>query len=240
MLIALLSSSLLAVLAIVAVHVLAAYAPFAALKRGNWQSFAGGAAAAYVFLHVLPLLSSMPETLAVSNGRWPGGEWVFVAALAGTCAFLALDGRAKRAGGGGTFDFWAHTAAFSVYNLLVGYMLVANPYASLLDTLLYQAALVLHFAVIDQISRERHPRLHDTCGRWIMAASVLIGWGVGHWGITNVTLAGVAFAFLAGGMILNVLKEELSTVTPSRLTPFLAGAALFGAVFLLARAEGVL
>lgn len=241
-----LSQPLFAVAAIAAVHIFAAYSPFAPLKRGGWHAFASGAAAAYVFLHVLPLLNSMSSGLTDDDAFWPGGEWVFVAALAGTCAFLAIEsytrpeGRAR--GSVDTprrerLDFWLHVAAFALYNLLVGYMLVENPYGGLLDTLLYQAALVLHFAAIDQASRERHQALHDRIGRWIMAAAVVIGWGIGQFGIDNVHLAGLAFAFLAGGMILNVLKEELATVGPARLAPFLGGATIFAGILLIARAN---
>lgn len=43
-----------------------------------------------------------------------------------------------------------------------------------------------------------------------------------------------AFAFLAGGMILNVLKEELPEERESRFTAFLSGAAGYAALLLLA------
>jgi hypothetical protein len=40
----------------------------------------------------------------------------------------------------------------------------------------------------------------------------------------------VLFAFLAGGVILNVLKEELPEERQSRYLPFAAGAAVYAAL----------
>jgi zinc transporter ZupT len=51
--------------------------------------------------------------------------------------------------------------------------------------------------------------------------------------ISEAALA-VLFAFLAGGVVMNVLKEELPEERESRFWAFVLGAALYSAVLLLA------
>lgn len=225
--------------ALVVVHLFAGRGPFRELKRGAWLSFSGGAAAAYIFLYLLPILNDMSYELAADDGFWPDGEWIFVAALAGTCVFHVIEVYARRGDDStrpnGDPRFWAQIGAFALYNVLVGALFVVKPYASTLDAIIYQSALILHFAVIDLSLRERHPQTYDRFGRWIMAGAVVLGWGVGHFGITHLRASGLAFAFLAGGMILNVLKEELSETARVSLVPFAAGAGVFALLFLVAR-----
>lgn len=232
---------LLSAVSLMCVHLLAARRPLSDLQNGPWLSFSGGAAAAYVFLHILPGLAGMSVALAHDDHPWPGGEWVFVGALAGACAFHAAEDYTARAEerGEATRDlrFWTHIGAFSLYNLLIGAMLVIYPERNLLDAALYQAALILHFAVLDQSFRRRHKGAYDIAARWILAGAVAVGFLVGHKGLDQLHAAGLAFAFLAGGMVLNVLKRELSDAGNSSLPAFLGGALVFGAIFLVARLE---
>lgn len=70
-------------------------------------------------------------------------------------------------------------------------------------------------------------------GRWVLAAAILVGWAAGL--ATNVGEAaiGVLFVFLAGGVVLNVLKEELPEERRSRFLPFVLGAAGYSLLLLL-------
>ncbi len=56
---------------------------------------------------------------------------------------------------------------------------------------------------------------------------MLVGWAVGV--ATDVPERAIALvlAFVAGGVILNVLKEELPAEREARFAPFVAGAVLF-------------
>lgn len=231
--------SAVAVLTLVCVHLFAARGAMHRLSRGPFLSFSGGAAAAYVFLYILPVIYQLASELPYEDGLWPDGEWVFVAALAGTCLFHAVEMQARRAvckgSQVGALRFWVNLAAFALYNLLVGALLVIKPYANVVDALVHQIALILHFAVVDATLRARHPEGYDRIGRWVMAGAVAIGWTVGLLGMEYTLVPGLALAFLAGGMILNVLKEELTETENAALMPFLTGAGLFAILFLAAR-----
>lgn len=231
--------SALAALALMAVHLLAAREPLRSFARGRRLSFAGGAAAAYVFLYILPIINRMASEVPGEDARWADGEWIFVATLAGTCLYHAAQvyGRHKEADSGPlrTLRQRLNLAAFALYNLLIGALLVLKPYANGVDALVHQMALGLHFAVLGVTLRERDPDSYDRFGRWVMVASVAAGWAIGTLDLLPTSVMGLAFAFLAGGMILNVLKEEMSQLDDAGPLPFLAGAASFAVLFLAAR-----
>lgn len=68
----------------------------------------------------------------------------------------------------------------------------------------------------------------------MLAGCVLLGWLVG-W-MVEVPRAAVdgLFAFLAGGVVLNVMKEELPEERRSRFGAFLLGVIGYGALLLIA------
>ena len=67
----------------------------------------------------------------------------------------------------------------------------------------------------------------------MLAAAIIAGWGVGLATEIGEAAIGVLFAFLAGGVVLNVLKEELPEERRSRFLPFLIGASGYALLLLL-------
>lgn len=91
----------------------------------------------------------------------------------------------------------------------------------------------LHFIINDQGLRECHGAVYDH--RRLLAGAPLAGWAVGVLvRLSPVTIATI-FAFLAGSIILNVLKEELPEERESRFWALGTGATVFGALLLLSR-----
>ena len=91
----------------------------------------------------------------------------------------------------------------------------------------------LHFIVNDEGLREQHGWTYHRYGRWLLAAAPVVGYLVGLSTQVSPLLLSSLFAFLAGGVILNVLKEELPEDRQSRFWAFAAGAALYSALLLL-------
>ncbi len=80
--------------------------------------------------------------------------------------------------------------------------------------------------------REHHKRDYQRFGRWILVAAIVVGWIIGlATEISEVALA-VLIAFLAGGVILNVLKEELPEERESRSSAFVIGVVAYTALLL--------
>ncbi|WP_306752797.1 hypothetical protein [Paracoccus actinidiae] len=223
--------------------------------RSIWLSLAGGVSVAYVFVHFMPELAASQEKVAEAVGGEgtliPAERHVFLIALAGLLTFyglhrLAQTSRSKRAGeqvngGRGSHTeaatssrvFWIHMASFAVYNLLVGYLLLHREEMTLDGLAFFAAAMALHFVVTDYGLHEDHKASYRQIGRWILAAAVIGGWLLGL--VTEVHEAAIATltAFLGGGVVLNVLKEEVPSERQSRFWAFAAGAAGYAALLLM-------
>ena len=98
----------------------------------------------------------------------------------------------------------------------------------------FAVAMALHFLTTDYGLREDFRQGWMRTGRWTLSAAVLVGWALG----ALVTLPEIAIlgaiAILGGGVILNVLKEELPEERQSRFGALLAGAAGYTALLAFA------
>ncbi len=215
------------------------------LPRSRWLSFAGGISVAYVFLHIFPELEAAQANLA---DVWPVAGWLehhaYLVALIGLTIFYALERMIRRAGASagvsgqnepgspaGKGVFWLHIVSFALYNGLIGYLLVHREEQDLRGLVFYAVAMTLHFLVNDYGLRRDHKVAYRRTGRWILAAAILAGWLLGLATQISMAAVGLLFALLAGGVILNVLKEELPQERQSRLLPFVLG--VFGYAALL-------
>ncbi len=130
--------------------------------------------------------------------------------------------------------FWLHVSSFALYNALIGYLLLHREEPGLWNLTLFAFAMGVHFVVNDFGLREDHKGAYDGYGRWVLAAAVFAGWVVGLVSEISEAALAVLFAFLAGGVVMNVLKEELPEERESRFWAFVLGAGLYAAVLLVA------
>ena len=93
--------------------------------------------------------------------------------------------------------------------------------------------MTLKFVVNDHGLHELHRQRYDTLGRWLLAAVVLPGWSIRYLFRFPELVPVVLQAILAGGVLLNVLKEELPAARQSRYWAFGAGALGYAALLLL-------
>ena len=214
------------------------------VPRSRWLSGASGISVAYVFAHVLPDLARSQETLReYARGVFGFVEHqVYLIALLGMIAFYGLERLAKRsrarsAGAGGADAtearvFSVHVGSFALYNLLIGYLLIHREQPDLRSLLLFSAAMATHFLVNDFGLRQDHKHRYDRYGRWLLATAVLLGWAVGAATRVHRAVVAVLFSFLAGGVIVNVLKEELPEERKSNFWSFATGAVAYAALLL--------
>ncbi|WP_026736277.1 membrane protein [Fischerella sp. PCC 9605] len=213
------------------------------IPRSRWLSFGSGVSVAYVFVHILPELSQAQETIQNIDFRIAFLEHhVYLVALVGLSVFYALERLAKRSRQNnqkaGQRDitssgvFWIHIASFGVYNALIGYLLLHREEPGIESLLLFFFAMALHFVVNDNGLREHHKEIYDRIGRWLLAAAIIVGWVIGSGTEIHRAAVAVLFAFLAGGVVLNVLKEELPEERESRFWAFALGAVSYAALLL--------
>jgi len=238
-------ASFIAVSGFVLVHLLAVKLQFLdGTPRSIWLSIAGGVSVAYVFIHVLPELSAGQESVAQA---WEGApafleHHVYLIALLGLAVFYGLDRLAlasrQRQRDAGTGDqtssgvFWIHIGSFAIYNLLIGYLLLHREQPGWFSLAIFFVAMALHFIVTDHSLREHHKGAYLGIGRYILAAAVALGWMIGLMAEVSEAFIAALFAFLAGGVMLNVLKEELPEERQSRYWAFTVGVAAYAALLL--------
>ena len=211
--------------------------------RSRWLSIGSGISVAYVFVHLLPELSEAQETINRTFGESFNflKNHVYLVALLGLAVFYGLERAAKvsrqhnrKAGKGDVTEagvFWLHMSSFAVYNALIGYLLLHREQPGIQSLLFFFFAMALHFLVNDHGLRENHKDAYDRVGRWVLAAAI-VGWAIGSG--TEVSSAAIALllAFLAGGVIFNVLKEELPEERQSCFWAFALGAGIYAALLL--------
>jgi len=242
-------TSAFAALSFIAVHLFIGRLRFLEGRpRHALLSAAGGIAVAYVFLDVLPELAVHQRTFARELGLTDSAAeaYVYLLALLGLVVFYGLEstarrsrGRRRRTTGESRLEREVkgmHLASFFFFNFLIGYLLLHREQTGALSLSLYAAAMILHLATSDFGQREEHADDYDAETRWVLAAGIAVGWTVGALDAhVPPIVIGFLFAFLAGGVIMNTLKDELPEDRGSRFLPFAGGAAAFTTLLLLLR-----
>lgn len=239
-------SSLLAVLGLAAIHLFGGRLRFLnVIPRSRLLSLAGGMAVAYVFLRILPSLEQVQRGVGreVGDALHVPNHSMYVVALAGLIAFYGLERvaeksrkeRFERTGDDcpGPFAFWVNMLSYAVVNFLVGYLLLGRELLGRRRVALFFLAMALWFVVNDHGLRVAHRERYHRVGRWLLMAALLAGWGVSLAALFPPVAISLALAFVGGGVILNVLKEELPRERESRFWAFAVGAAGYSALLLV-------
>lgn len=217
-------------LLLASVHVLPGHLRTAlGVGRSRWLSAAGGAAVAYVFLHLLPEISAAHGRHGVAGERW-----LFLSALLGLSAAYGLESFARRHEDEAPRGAFAlHLTGLALYNAVIGLLLARRGEGETGELLLFAGAMALHLLASDFALRLERRAAWDQAGRWVLALAVPAGWGAGAAFDLPPGVVDAVFAFLAGGLVLDVIKEELPEERKGDFPAFALGAAAYGALLLL-------
>ncbi len=203
-------------------------------------SFAGGIAAAYVFLHMLPELAegnqAIGEALQSQVPTTPLIDLaIFAVALVGFVFFYGLERRAERSAEGSDEPsaemFRLHLASFAMKNAVIVYTMPLRLRTGVAFALLFSLAIGLHFLLTDRGLRRNYPRRFSSRGRYVLAGALLLGWlAVALAAPTSAVLVAVMNGFLGGAILLNVFKEEIPEGRGSSFGWFVIGTAVYGVV----------
>lgn len=238
-------TSLVAIIALALVHVFVGRLRILeGTPRSAWLSIAGGVSVAYVFVHLLPELNEAQVALegALAEELAFLEHHVYLLALVGLALFYGLERaavtarRRPRPAGEKVASpgiFWLHVISFAAYNALIGYLIQERGEDEGNQPLmLFAIAMGLHFVANDYGLRGHYRGQYDRIARWVFAAAVLLGWMIGLTGTISEEARSTLLALLAGGVVLNVLKEELPEERESRFWAFAIGAAAYTALLL--------
>jgi hypothetical protein len=201
------------------------------LNHQSLLSFAGGAAAALIFIHLLPGITLYEGSLREAVPLTAGG---YLIALAGLIVYYTIEHWARCARDTrGDKVFFMHMSLFALYGAIIGFLMLEEHTDPIGPKLLFAVVVALHMTVNDEMLRKHHEQQYDRFGAWILSGSVLVGAAVGHFFDSPDWLAAILHAFFAGAILLNVLKEEVPPEEEGRLRPLLFGVVLFVVLFLL-------
>jgi len=207
--------------------------------HGRFLSFATGISVAYVFVHVLPVLSAIRElhTGLPDEFHKTFPEYsVYLWAMAG---FLVFDGLemadSPRPAANPDHSFsWrlgAHIAGFAVYAWLLSYLMVWTGKAA--EALgLYAVAMAMHILPVSLNLRAHEPKAYDRFGAPLLALASLAGWVCARTLPIPTPVLLDLVAFVAGGVIVNSVIVELSQKREGRYVFFLSGTVVYSALLL--------
>ena len=208
--------------------------------RRRALSAAGGAAVAYVFIHLLPDLAQASDTFVkiTADQSLPKPAYrVYAAALTGFVLFYGLEhmvhwsrqsGRREESDYGIRDPiFLLHIGGFALYAWLISYLMVRGIDEKSVPILIYGIAMGLHFLSTSYSLYHEHGRLYDICGRWILAGAVLAGWACGALTEFPKTVVITMLGLVSGGVVMNSMLVELPGEEEGKFLPFCIGAAAY-------------
>ena len=227
-------ASILCVMAIASAHWLASkVAKQPDCEQVRWASFGGGAGIAYVFVHLLPELASHGQALSKAPGMetfapTPITEaLLFLIALAGIMVTYSIDVLASHERQAGRIAGSLHTLHFAAISYLYAYSLPSLISTGLAYGILFTIAISAHVLLADRTMAARHPAIFRTRLRWVGTAALVLGLlhaALFH-PLDDLHLA-IATAYLGGGLLMAVFREEIPAVNRTRLGWFVTGSVL--------------
>jgi hypothetical protein len=207
--------------------------------RRSIISFSAGAAAAYVFVHLMPELHGAHRAFveSVSIPLHLEGVIIYFVALIGFLVFYGLDNlrsslhKADEASKT-RLAFRFHVGGFAAYVWLMAYLLVDNLEKTLTAIGTYAVAIFLHLLTIDHSLREEHGAAYDRVGRYVLAGMALLGWGVALLFALPHHVVALLVAFISGAIIMNSVIMELPSEKDGRFLPFLIGGIVYGLILM--------
>jgi hypothetical protein len=210
----------------------------------RWLSLAAGVSVAYVFVDILPELGARHRGFVEAAGQELlfAEQRIYLGALLGFLFFYGLEhlvfaSRVPDAPQDGTETnraaFRLHIGGYALYSWLIGYLLMSRAIRGGLSLGLYAAAMALHFAVVGNALVREHGHAYRRRGRWLLAASVLAGWLTSATAPMADAVISRLFAFVAGGVVMTSMNEELPREREGRFWWFVLGAAGYAIILLM-------
>jgi hypothetical protein len=209
------------------------------MSERSGLSLSAGIAMAYVFIRVMPELSEERETF-VHTTTLPTrfeGMAIYGLALLGFLAFYSIEylnrrDRVAAAAGKATPDHDIKVIAFAVYACLVCYLLLSQLAKSPIGLILYAVAMAVHFLITAHALTEHSGGRYQRLGRFVLAASCLVGWGLSLVTTLPRDVLAMILAFLSGAIIVDSAIAQPPPNEKGGLAPFLAGALLYSLVLI--------
>jgi hypothetical protein len=234
--------SLAGVALLVCAFVLSHYCRQFTLKiKRRWEALSAGVAVAYVFVNVIPELEEhRPIVAGSATGSLLDAEQrIYLWTLAGFVTFVGLSRFPAHITPNATrtvspkLPFWGEMVGYSLYTLLIGYLLVHREDPSQLSLGLFVFAMGLHLFMVDIELVEQFASFYQPWGRMLLMASVLVGWILGLADALPDSFTSRLFAFVIGAVVVMSAYEELPSGESRQFWWFAGGAFCYATVLML-------
>ena len=223
-----------------------------AVYRNALLAVAAGSSLAYVLVHILPKLAEKQESLMA--GVDPGvlgflEHHVYIMAMAGLVIYYAVQRVAGGCAEQGNYRSpvvyrlaqICTICGYGAYSLLIGYLMADLPRTDFSFHLLITVAMAAHFLVSDHGLWHHWPNAYDRGIKWVLSIALLAGWAIGVLTEVSSDVIALWFSFLAGGMLIMTIREELPSDYSWPFWPFLAGVVAYtGLVLVIEQMRSVL
>lgn len=207
----------------------------------QFTSFVGGISLAYVFFHLIPTVRTyeieVMETLQINEVN--ASHVISGSILLGIIIFYFLEVALKstrfkmmKHTHHSTGLFWATIGSYFLYNFIVGFLLSTHQFKSPATALFYLLAIGFHFLTNDWVLRHHFKVLYDKYGLKILVIAVLSGFILGANIHVPHLFVGLLEAFVAGGLTLNAIKDELPACRGTGVTSFMIGLTVYSVLLL--------
>lgn len=198
-------------------------------------SAAGGTSVAYVFVKLLPELSEGQKVITKTfNGFFPYFEkHVYVLALLGVIFYYGMEQWRHKKNEMGRLAFWSNLLAAAFMNFLIGDAIADQSDREVRPLALFVIAMGLHNLVNDQTLHEINEKAFKRYGNLILIGSLFLGWFTGFFSNLSQAAIALALAFIAGGIIVNVLRHELPKADARNFTAFALGSITYATLLLM-------
>lgn len=199
--------------------------------HGRFLSFAGGISFAYVFIDLLPALGEGQPVLKRTIGSVIPflDRHAYLIALLGVLFSYGLQMPSQSAS---KRSFLFSIFGYQMFNFFVGTSLADSTNPEIQPLTLFTIALAMHYFVHDHNLRENHQALYDRYGRCGLVLALVLGYLCGNYFRIPDAVVAILVAFLAGGMLLNVLHYELPKKGRGSYFYFVGGALAYSAILL--------
>lgn len=208
----------------------------------QFTSFVGGISIAYVFFHLIPIAreheEQVKETLNLSADS--ASHVLYGSMLVGLVIVYILEQLLENTASGlkngdkypNIGIFWAHLGTYSLYNLVTGILLSGERFEADMTAVIYLVAIGFHFLTNDWVLREHFNEEFQHHGRYLLGASILVGLGIGLVIPLTRIVTALLEASIAGGLILNTIKDELPTFKKDGVSSFVLGVIIYSGLLI--------
>lgn len=225
-------SGFIALIVLALIHLFANQAKILGwIWHGRFLSFAAGISFAYVFVDLLPQLEKGQPVLKQTFDKLIPylDRHAYVIALIGVLFFYGLHTHSQT---NSVRNFWISTSGYLLFNFFVGASLSDSTNPELQPLLLFTVAMGMHYFVNDHNASVDNDVIYEKQARWLLVAALFAGYIAGYLSHIPEAVVAVAVSFIAGGVLLNVLRYELPKREQVGYLFFVTGSLLYTALIL--------